>query len=235
MLTPTQPSGSPLSSLDAQHVEDTLSRISPKWTTWTTQTLAHHGPLRTRELAAHLPFVREPTLRRRLGRMHADGLVTRVGDTHQAPYQLSALGAALSLSFTGLSRTGPSTISRSARWLRPNASRTPCAVCTCGIEPPSFKSSVLAVPRGSSTSPRRSAWTRASPGNASTGFNSTAWSPASDLATATLRPDQRRTGTGPCLHSRRALEQPHHGKAFDSPGPRQVGGPSSLPRAAGSR
>ncbi|MER0241700.1 winged helix-turn-helix transcriptional regulator [Streptomyces sp. HSW2009] len=96
MPTPTQPSGASLSSLDAQHIEDTLSRIAPKWSTWSTQTLAHHGPLRTRELAAHLPFVHETALSRRLGQMRADGLVTRVGDTHHSPYQLSPLGAALS-------------------------------------------------------------------------------------------------------------------------------------------
>ncbi|MFF5721387.1 winged helix-turn-helix transcriptional regulator [Streptomyces buecherae] len=96
MPTPTQPSDASLSSLDAQHVEDTLSRIAPKWTTWSTQTLAHHGPLRTRELAAHLPFVHETALSRRLGQMHADGLVTRAGDSQRSPYQLSALGAALS-------------------------------------------------------------------------------------------------------------------------------------------
>jgi hypothetical protein len=58
MSTPTQPTTSQIGSVDAQRVEDALSLIEPKWTTWSVQTLAQQGaPMRVREVAARLPFV----------------------------------------------------------------------------------------------------------------------------------------------------------------------------------
>ncbi|MFG2370508.1 winged helix-turn-helix transcriptional regulator [Streptomyces sp. NPDC048504] len=86
-----------IGSVDAQHVEDALSLIAPKWTTWSAQTLAQQdSPMRVRDVAARLPFVSEQLVGKRLAQMHVDGLVTRVSDRHGAPYQLSAFGESLS-------------------------------------------------------------------------------------------------------------------------------------------
>ncbi|MGA5632535.1 winged helix-turn-helix transcriptional regulator [Streptomyces lydicamycinicus] len=96
MPTPVHPSACSIGSVDAQRVEDALALIAPKWTTWTAQTLAQQGhPMRVRDVAARLPFVSEQLVAKRLAAMHAEGLVTRVGDRHGAPYQLSALGESL--------------------------------------------------------------------------------------------------------------------------------------------
>ncbi|ANZ14851.1 winged helix-turn-helix transcriptional regulator [Streptomyces noursei] len=97
MSTNAQPTTPQIGSVDAQRVEDALSLIAPKWTTWSAQTLAQHGgPMRARDVAARLPFVSEQLVGKRLAQMHADGLVTRAEDRHGAPYQLSALGESLS-------------------------------------------------------------------------------------------------------------------------------------------
>ncbi|MYT17829.1 transcriptional regulator, HxlR family [Streptomyces sp. SceaMP-e96] len=96
MPTPVHPSARSIGSVDTQRVEDALALIAPKWTTWTAQTLAQQGhPMRVRNVAARLPFVGEQLVAKRLAVMHADGLVTRVGEGHRAPYQLSALGESL--------------------------------------------------------------------------------------------------------------------------------------------
>ncbi|MDT0464771.1 winged helix-turn-helix transcriptional regulator [Streptomyces gibsoniae] len=97
MPIPVQPSASSIGSVDAQRVEDALSLIAPKWTTWSAQTLAQQGhPMRVRDVAARLPFISEQLVGKRLAQMHADGLVTRADDRRGAPYQLSALGGSLS-------------------------------------------------------------------------------------------------------------------------------------------
>ncbi|MET9086112.1 winged helix-turn-helix transcriptional regulator [Streptomyces sp. NPDC004237] len=104
MSTPVQPSTSQIGSVDAQRVEDALSLIAPKWTTWSAQTLAQQGrPMRVRDVAARLPFVSEQFVGKRLAQMHADGLVTRAGDRHGAPYQLSGFGNSLSAVHRALS------------------------------------------------------------------------------------------------------------------------------------
>ncbi|MET8325188.1 winged helix-turn-helix transcriptional regulator [Streptomyces sp. NPDC005181] len=97
MSIPVQPATSQIGSVDAQRVEDALSLIAPKWTNWSAQTLAQQGgPMRVRDVAARLPFVSEQFVGKRLAQMHADGLVTRAGDRHGAPYQLSGFGNSLS-------------------------------------------------------------------------------------------------------------------------------------------
>ncbi|MCX5449859.1 winged helix-turn-helix transcriptional regulator [Streptomyces nigrescens] len=97
MSTPVPSSAVSIGSVDAQRVEDALSLIAPRWTTWSAQTLAQQGhPTRVREVAARLPFIREQFVGKRLAQMHADGLVTRADDSHGAPYRLSALGESLS-------------------------------------------------------------------------------------------------------------------------------------------
>ncbi|MEU9155719.1 winged helix-turn-helix transcriptional regulator [Streptomyces sp. NPDC048417] len=52
--------------------------------------------MRVRDFAAHLPFLSEQLVGKRLAQMHDDGLVTRAGARHGAPYQLSAFGNSLS-------------------------------------------------------------------------------------------------------------------------------------------
>ena len=97
MSLPAQPSATSIASVDAQRVEDAFSRIAPKWTTWSAQTLAQHGrPMRVRDVAARLPFISEQLVSKRLAQMHTDGLVTRTNHGHGAPYQLSTFGESLS-------------------------------------------------------------------------------------------------------------------------------------------
>ncbi|MCT9112393.1 winged helix-turn-helix transcriptional regulator [Streptomyces mirabilis] len=97
MSAPAQPAASQIGLVDAQLVEEALSLIAPKWTTWSAQTLAQQdGPMRVRDVAARLPFVSEQFVGKRLAQMHDDGLVIRAGDRHGAPYQLSGFGSALS-------------------------------------------------------------------------------------------------------------------------------------------
>jgi len=95
MSTTVQPSAALIGSVNTQRVEDALSLIAPRWTTWVVQTLAQEGgALRVREISARLPFVRETFLSARLAQMHADGLLTRTGD-RLAPYRLSDAGESL--------------------------------------------------------------------------------------------------------------------------------------------
>ncbi|MFD5030264.1 winged helix-turn-helix transcriptional regulator [Streptomyces sp. NPDC058405] len=97
MSTTVQSAATTIGSVDAQRVEDALSLIAPKWTTWSVQTLAQQGrPMRVRDVATRLPFISEQLVGKRLAQMHADGLVTRADDRHGAPYQLSAFGESLS-------------------------------------------------------------------------------------------------------------------------------------------
>lgn len=97
MPIPVQPATCQIGSVDARRVEGALSLIAPKWTTWSAQTLAEQGgPMRVRDVAARLPFLSEQLVGKRLAQMHADGLVTRAGARHGAPYQLSGFGNALS-------------------------------------------------------------------------------------------------------------------------------------------
>jgi DNA-binding HxlR family transcriptional regulator len=87
---------SQISGVDAQRVEDALSLIAPKWTTWVIQTLAQQDqPMRVRDISAQLPLVSQPVLGKRLAQMHTDGLLTRADDL-RAPYRLSGFGASLS-------------------------------------------------------------------------------------------------------------------------------------------
>jgi len=137
MPTPAQPPAFSIASTDTQRVEDALALIAPKWTTWTTQTLAQQGhPMRVRDVAARLPFVSEQLVAKRLAAMHADGLVTRVAATATGRRTSSARSASRWHRCTALCRTGPWPTCRSARWPERNGSRTPRGVCIFGIRPP---------------------------------------------------------------------------------------------------
>lgn len=96
MPTTSQPDISLISAVDAQRVEQALTLIAPRWTTWTAQTLPQDGsPMRVRDVAAQLPFIPLNTVGKRLFQMHSDGLVTRADTRFGAPYQLSTLGQSL--------------------------------------------------------------------------------------------------------------------------------------------
>ncbi|WP_435127180.1 winged helix-turn-helix transcriptional regulator [Actinacidiphila sp. bgisy144] len=95
MSTLTQPSSSQTGVDRAQRIEDALSLIAPKWTTWVVQTLAQaRQPMQVREIARQLPFVSEQLVGKRLAQMHANRLVTRGAD-FRAPYQLSEFSTSL--------------------------------------------------------------------------------------------------------------------------------------------
>ncbi|WP_330457400.1 winged helix-turn-helix transcriptional regulator [Streptomyces sp. NBC_00820] len=97
MSTTAQLSTASIGRVDAQRVQDALSLMSPKWTTWVAQTLAQQRrPMRVREVAAQLPFLTEQFVGKRLATMRADGLVIRAENSLGAPYQLSAFGASMS-------------------------------------------------------------------------------------------------------------------------------------------
>ncbi|WP_433888528.1 winged helix-turn-helix transcriptional regulator [Streptomyces sp. CA-111067] len=96
MTTITQPNALQTGTVDAQRVEDALSLIAPKWTTWVAQTLGQqHQPMRVRDVADRIPFVSMQLVGKRLAQMHADGLVTRTDHRCGSPYQLSSFGTAL--------------------------------------------------------------------------------------------------------------------------------------------
>ncbi|MFE4826747.1 winged helix-turn-helix transcriptional regulator [Streptomyces sp. NPDC056672] len=96
MTTASHSGLSLIGSVDAQRVEQALTLIAPRWTAWTAQTLAQNGsPMRVRDVAAQLPFIRLNLVSKRLFQMQADGLVTRPDTRFGAPYQLSTLGQSL--------------------------------------------------------------------------------------------------------------------------------------------
>ncbi|MGW6648273.1 hypothetical protein AMK23_15025 [Streptomyces sp. CB02130] len=104
MPTPMKPPAVPIGAVDAQRVEDSLSLLAPKWTTWVAQTLAWQGcPMRVREVAARMPLVSDQLVAKRLMQMHTDGLVTRADDPRRAPYQLSPFGYSISPLYRALS------------------------------------------------------------------------------------------------------------------------------------
>lgn len=112
MSSTAPPTTSQMRSVDAQRVEKAISLISPKWTTWSAQTLAQQGsPMRVRDVAARLPFLREQFVGKRLAQMHAGGLVTRPDDQFGAPYQLSEFGESLSPVYKALSNWSQTNLS----------------------------------------------------------------------------------------------------------------------------
>ncbi|MGW4492333.1 winged helix-turn-helix transcriptional regulator [Streptomyces sp. NPDC004376] len=104
MPAPVQPPAYSIGSVNAQRVEDALSLMAPKWTTWSAMTLAEADrPLRVRDVSARLPFVSEQFVRKRLATTHADRLIVRTDNSFRAPYQLSTLGKSLSPVHSALS------------------------------------------------------------------------------------------------------------------------------------
>ncbi|MEU6664034.1 winged helix-turn-helix transcriptional regulator [Streptomyces sp. NPDC046821] len=96
MSTPVQPPVFSIGTVDAQRVDDALSLMGPKWTTWTAMTLAQgKRPMRIHDVATQLPFISEQFVGKRLSTMHTARLVTRDESRRGAPYRLSTLGKSL--------------------------------------------------------------------------------------------------------------------------------------------
>jgi DNA-binding HxlR family transcriptional regulator len=88
-----------------------------------------------RDVAARLPFVSEQFVGKRLAQMHADGLVTRTGARHGAPYQLSAFGNSLSSVHRALSDWSQAHLSL-GKLAGAERVEDAVAVCTFATRPP---------------------------------------------------------------------------------------------------
>jgi DNA-binding HxlR family transcriptional regulator len=71
---------------DPGHREQTLARLSPRWTTWTLLTLQRHHHLRLSELGHALPWISGTSLSQQMPRLQHHGLVDRTG---RGQYQLT--------------------------------------------------------------------------------------------------------------------------------------------------
>jgi len=74
------------STADPDHLEQTLSRLAPRWTTWTLLTLQSHDQLLLSELNDALPWISDTSLSMRLSRLQQHDLVARTG---RGQYQLT--------------------------------------------------------------------------------------------------------------------------------------------------
>ncbi len=74
-----------------ESVDQALVTLSPRWTTWTLQTLRQHETMRPAEIGAAMPWNSYPTTIQVLNRMYAQGLVDRHG---HGTYGVTAAGRA---------------------------------------------------------------------------------------------------------------------------------------------
>ncbi|MER7047569.1 winged helix-turn-helix transcriptional regulator [Streptomyces jumonjinensis] len=74
-----------------ESVDHALGVLSPRWTTWTLQTLRQHETMRTAEIAAAMPWNSNVYAVQLLGRLQAQGLVDRPG---HGTYGLTTYGRA---------------------------------------------------------------------------------------------------------------------------------------------
>ncbi|MER6913366.1 winged helix-turn-helix transcriptional regulator [Streptomyces sp. NPDC000594] len=74
-----------------ESVDHALSVLSPRWTTWTLQTLRQHETMRTAEIASAMPWNTNVYAVQLLGRLQAQGLVHRPG---HGTYGLTTYGRA---------------------------------------------------------------------------------------------------------------------------------------------
>ncbi|MFI8342782.1 winged helix-turn-helix transcriptional regulator [Streptomyces sp. NPDC085639] len=84
----------PGATADAERVEDAVRRLRPRHSTALIQVLADGGPMRFGHIAEGIGRA-DAFTRQRLLRLQADGLVTRTGPQHGAPYVLTDPGQAL--------------------------------------------------------------------------------------------------------------------------------------------
>ncbi|MDT3395318.1 winged helix-turn-helix transcriptional regulator [Streptomyces sp. B1866] len=67
------------STADPGHLEQTISRLAPRWTAWTLLTLRQHDQLRMGELSEAVPWVSYTNLCQQVLRLQYQGLIDRVG------------------------------------------------------------------------------------------------------------------------------------------------------------
>ncbi|MFF7262219.1 winged helix-turn-helix transcriptional regulator [Streptomyces sp. NPDC008159] len=85
---------------DPGHLEQTLARLSPRWTTWTLLTLQRHDHLRLSELGRALPWISGTALSQQMPRLQHHGLVVRTG---RGQYQVTDTARQLAPVFKVLS------------------------------------------------------------------------------------------------------------------------------------
>ncbi|WP_405523516.1 winged helix-turn-helix transcriptional regulator [Streptomyces canus] len=81
-----------LSNAPTRHtelVDQAVARLSPRWTTWTLQTIQHHGPMRLTEINSALPWVGVHAMAQIVRRMQTSGLLER---PQFGVYDLTPLG-----------------------------------------------------------------------------------------------------------------------------------------------
>ncbi|MGV9312081.1 MarR family transcriptional regulator [Streptomyces sp. NPDC003691] len=74
-----------------ESIDHTLTVLTPRWTTWTLQTLRQQESMRAAEIGAAMPWNSYPTTIQILNRMHNQGLVQRLG---HGTYGITAAGRA---------------------------------------------------------------------------------------------------------------------------------------------
>ncbi|QDY78177.1 winged helix-turn-helix domain-containing protein [Streptomyces qinzhouensis] len=74
-----------------ESIDHTLTVLTPRWTTWTLQTLRQQESMRAAEIGAAMPWNSYPTTIQILNRMHNQGLVQRLG---HGTYGITAAGLA---------------------------------------------------------------------------------------------------------------------------------------------
>ncbi|AZK96622.1 MULTISPECIES: winged helix-turn-helix domain-containing protein [Streptomyces] len=74
-----------------ESINHTLTVLTPRWTTWTLQTLRRQESMRAAEIGAAMPWNSYPTTIQILNRMHNQGLVQRLG---HGTYGITAAGLA---------------------------------------------------------------------------------------------------------------------------------------------
>ncbi|MFE0256893.1 winged helix-turn-helix transcriptional regulator [Streptomyces sp. NPDC059010] len=70
-------------------VDQAVARLSPRWTTWTLQTIRQHGPMRLADINSALPWVGVHAMAQIARRMQASGLLDR---PQAGVYDLTPLG-----------------------------------------------------------------------------------------------------------------------------------------------
>ncbi|MDO0912903.1 winged helix-turn-helix transcriptional regulator [Streptomyces sp. DT2A-34] len=70
-------------------VDQAVARLSPRWTTWTLQTIQHHGPMRLADINSALPWIGVHAMAQIVRRMQTSGLLDR---PQFGVYDLTPLG-----------------------------------------------------------------------------------------------------------------------------------------------
>ncbi|MEV1068554.1 winged helix-turn-helix transcriptional regulator [Streptomyces sp. NPDC050263] len=76
-------------ALPTELVNQAVTRLSPRWTTWTLQTIQHHGPMRLSDINSALPWVGVQAMAQIVRRMQTSSLLER---PQFGVYDLTPLG-----------------------------------------------------------------------------------------------------------------------------------------------